>query len=223
MGGRAASAQTQQGIQSVTDNYDLLGEILVRAGAWNPGDVAVPGQRPPRICAWSVCKAWRDCLRGPPGQPPTHLARLLSAVHGPEQALFKAVRCFSKAVEPCALVKLLLKEARADCQQGHALVIAAFYGNPAVARLLLEWPEHAPRADCQDGRALVLAATEGHEAMVQLLLGWTEHAPRADSQQGEALVGAAQNGHSATARLLLECKEHAPRADCQQGQALVAS
>ena len=59
------------------------------------------------------------------------------------------------------MIRLLLEwpvdAPRADCQDGEALVMAAFHGHLKVVELLLRWPEHAPRADCQGGRALTVA------------------------------------------------------------------
>ena len=220
---------------------DVLCEILIYSGAWSPaanhsvevkagatpnhdilgGGGAVAAARP-RICAWSVCQAWRDCLRGP---PPDRLARLLHAVHGPDQALMRAVRCTSTAVDRCDLIRAVLglPNVRADSENGGALIAAAHNGNVDVVRLLLEWKENAPRADSRDGNALVLAAEGGHEAVVRLLLGWREHAPRADCRDGRAMVSAAGGGHEAVVRLLLEWREHAVRADCQEGWALVTA
>ena len=173
----------------------------------------------PRICAWSVCRAWRDCLTGP---PPYHLARLLLEVHGPDQALMRAMRCTSTAVDRCDLIRAVLKlpGVRADCQDGEALVQASARGCEAVVQLLLGWGEHVPQADCQDGKALFEAAAEGHEAVLRLLLGWREHAPRADCQDGRALLRAAARGHEAVVRQLLGWREHAPQANCQDGLAL---
>ena len=214
---------------------DALGEVLIRAGAWAPAQPdpgakketarsSLPFSRaaPNKVCAWSVCRAWRDCLRGP---PPDRLARLLLKVHGPDQALERAVCCTSAAVDRCDLIRAVLRlpGVRADCQDGTALVQASARGCQAVVRLLLGWEEHAPRADCLDGRALLEAAEGGHEAVVRLLLGWEEHPPQADCQQGQVLVVAAGGGHEAVVRLLLGWEEHAPQADCQRGQALVVA
>ena len=212
---------------------EVLGEILIRAGAWSPagnpaveeeqdgaaldnahhiadeGGPAAPAAQQddpaaeqgaaavaaaaarPRICAWSVCRAWRDCLRG---RPPDHLARLLLEVHGSDQAL---MRCTSMTVDRCDLIRAVLKlpGIRADCLYGAVLVQASARGCEKVVRLLLGWEEHAPRADCRDGETLVTAAEGGHEAVMRLLLGWEEHAPRADCRDGEALVRAARGGH----------------------------
>ena len=203
---------------------EVLGEILIRAGAWSPardyaveegqdggapdnahhiadGDAAAAAAPPaaiahaagPRICGWSICRHWRDCLRG----PPDHLARLLLEVHGPDEALMRAMRCTNIAVDRCDLVRAVLRlpGVRADCQDGAALFQASARGCEEVVRLLLGWKEHAPRADCRDGLALVRAAAGGHEAVVRLLLGWGEHAPRADCHKGQALFSAAQGCH----------------------------
>ena len=219
---------------------EVLGEILIRAGAWSParkhaveegaaldnpnlilgggrGAAAAAG---PRIGAWSVCRAWRDCLRGP---PPDHLARLLLVGHGPDQALMRAVSCNSTAVDRCDLIRAVLglPGVRADCQGGAALVTAAAAGHTNVVRLLLDWREHAPRADCGNGDASFRAAGGGHEATVRLLLEQREHAPRADCQRGRAMVAAASEGRVAVVQLLLGWREYAPRADCQDGEALV--
>ena len=119
----------------------------------------------PRICAWSVCRAWRDCLTGP---PPYHLARLLLEVHGPDQALMRAMRCASATVDRSDLIMevLGLPQVRADCLDGSALIAAAEAGDVDVARLLLERGEHAAKADCQNGLALIYAARHGHEDLV---------------------------------------------------------
>ena len=198
---------------------DVLGEILIRAGAWSPaeqGPAAAAAAARPRMCAWSICPSWRNCLRGP---PPDHLAKLLLEVHGPDQALMHALHCTSTAVDRCDLIRAVLRlpGVRADCEDGAALVQASARGCEAVVCLLLGWGEHAPRANCQDGEALVRAARGGHEAVLQLLLEWGEHAPRADCQDSAALVRAAGGGHEAVVCLLLGWGEHAPRADCQGG------
>ena len=205
---------------------DLMGEVLIRAGAWasaQPSSTAgeASNAEPQRICAWSVCRAWRDCLRRQP--PLDHLARLLLEVHGPDQALLRAVRCTSVAVDRCDLIRavLALPNVRADCMDGEALIEAAQLGHVDAVRLLLGWNEHAPRANCREGRALVQAAAGGHEAIVRLLLEWREHAPRADCRGGIALVAAALQGHEGAVRLLLDWREHAPRADSWHGEALV--
>ena len=223
---------------------EILCEILIWSGAWSPvGEDEVDGAAPsnpgnnphhvvqgrtaaaaatarPRICAWSVCRAWRDCLRGP---PPDRLARLLLEEHGPDQALVRAVRCTSIAVDRCDLIRAVLglPNVRADCMDGGALISAAEHGRMDAVRLLLTWREHAPKANCQDGRALGLAARFGLESVVQLLLESREHAPRADCHSGEALIMAAERGHEAVVRLLLGWREHAPRADCRNGAALI--
>ena len=230
---------------------EVLGEILIRAGAWSPagnhaveemqdgaapdnahhiadGDAAVAAAPPaaiahaarPQICGWSVCRDWRNCLRR--GPPPDHLARLLLEVHGPDEALMRALRCTNSAVDRCDLIRevLRLPGVRADCQDGAALFWASARGCEVVVRLLLGWEEHAPRADCQGGWALVSAAGRGHEVVVRLLLGWEEHAPRADCRDSEALISAAYGGYEAIVRLLLGWGKHAPRADCCDGMAL---
>ena len=235
---------------------DVLGEILIRAGAWSyaveeeeqdgaaldnahhiayeGGAAAPPAEQGPaaaaaagvarrRMCAWIVCSAWRDCLRGP---PPDHLARLLLEVHGLHGALIRAEKCTSITVDRCALIRAVLKlpGIMANCQDGETLLLwASARGCESVMRLLLGWREHAPLADCQDGMALVSAAEGGHEAVVRLLLGWREHAPRADCRDGIAFVLAAAGGHEAVVRLLLGWGEHAPRADCLDGLALVSA
>ena len=182
---------------------DVLGDILIQAGAWPHSEevgamqllsradkprriialggisaaaearAAVAAAAIPRICGWSICRAWRDCLRR--GPPPDHLARLLLEVHGPDQALIHAVRSTSLAVDRCDLVRAVLglPGVRADCMEGEALISAAGHGHTDAVRLLLEREEHVPRADCQEGEALVAAASEGHVAVVRLLLDWS--------------------------------------------------
>ena len=204
---------------------EVLGDILIRAGAWPHSEevgamqllsrankprciialggisaaaearAAVAAAAIPRICGWSICRAWRDCLRR--GPPPDHLARLLLEVHGPDRALIHAVRSTSLAVDRCDLIRAVLglPGVRADCMEGEALISAAEHGHMDAVRLLLEREEHAPRADCQQGEALVAAASEGHVAVVRLLLERREHAPQADCQKGQALVSAAGAGH----------------------------
>ncbi len=135
---------------------------------------------------------------------PCYMADLLRAVHGPEEALVRAAGCTSTRLDRLALIKAALKTARADCQDGWALIVAAEGGHEAVVRLLLGWREHAPRADCRSGQALIEAAAYGHEAVVRLLLGWREHAPRADCRDGHALILAAEWGHEAVVHLLLQ-------------------
>lgn len=53
------------------------------------------------------------------------------------------------------MVRLLLTwpvhTPKANCRDGHALVLAAEAGNVDIVRLLLTWPHNAPRADCQVG------------------------------------------------------------------------
>eukprot|EP00798_Chlamydomonas_sp_ICE-L_P009249 gene9249-biopygen9124 len=73
--------------------------------------------------------------------------------------------------------------ARADCQDGRALVNAASNGHTDIVRLLLEAPEHAARANCLDGQALVNAASNGHTDFVRLLEAAPEHAAHADCQE----------------------------------------
>ncbi|GAX84763.1 hypothetical protein CEUSTIGMA_g12185.t1 [Chlamydomonas eustigma] len=123
------------------------------------------------------------------------------------------------------VVRVLLEwpvnAARANCQDGLALLYAARDGHLEIVRLLLEWPVNAARANCLRGQALVYAASNGHLDVVRLLLERPEHAPRADCQNGQALVYAARYGHLDVVRVLLEWPEHAPRADCQDCQALV--
>ncbi len=108
---------------------DLLAEVLVWAGAWR-----TPGAIWQHTSAWSVCRAWRDCVREANGQ---RLARLLVEVHGPEAALIRAVRCTSQVVDGCVLVRQLLE------------------GVPGRE-------QDAPLADYQCGRALLVAARGGH-------------------------------------------------------------
>ncbi len=54
-------------------------------------------------------------------------------------------------------VELLLTrpndEMRADCQNGVALMRAAWNGRSDIVRLLLTWKEPAPRADCRNDEA----------------------------------------------------------------------
>ncbi len=197
---------------------DCLAPILIDAGFWlqNP-DQADDEEDPPTWSCLDVCREWRDCML----DHPSHMADLLRAVHGPEEALVRAAGCTSKRVDRIALLQAALKTARADCWDGEPLVRAAGSGHEDAVRLLLEWRENAPRADCQDGEALISAAAYGEESLVRLLLEWREHAPRADCRQGLALICAARHGHTPIIRLLLEGKEHAPRADCQNGQALI--
>ena len=179
---------------------EVLGEILIRAGAWSPagnhaveemqdgavpdnahhiadGDAAVAAAPPaaiahaarPQICGWSVCRDWRNCLRR--GPPPDHLARLLLEVHGPDEALMRALRCTNSAVDRCDLIRevLRLPGVRADCQDGAALFWASARGCEVVVRLMLGWEEHAPRADCQGGCPLTMAIAGGHEQVVRCL------------------------------------------------------
>ncbi len=174
-----------------------LPRILIEAGSW-PQDKADDEVVPPTWSCLDVCREWRDCML----DHPSHMADLLRAVHGPEEALVRAAGCTSKRMDRIALVMATLKTARADCKDGEALVRAALYGHEAVVRLLLEWKENAPRADCQDGEALILAAAYGEEFVVRLLLEWKEHAPRADCHNGQALIEAAFRGHEAVVRLV---------------------
>ncbi|KAG1676223.1 hypothetical protein FOA52_006440 [Chlamydomonas sp. UWO 241] len=113
-------------------------------------------------------------------------------------------------------------EVWADCQDGAALVAAAYRGHEDTVRLLLGWHVRAPRADALNGEALVAAATKGHAAVLALLLSM-ESAPRADCQQSKALCVATREGHVAVVKLLLSAGEHAPRADAFEGALLVAA
>ncbi len=204
-----------------TPPFDLLddptlGLVLAQAGSWS---VATADRYHLHVSVLRVCRRWRDCML----DCPEHMAAVLRIIHGPEEALMRAVHCGSQRIDRLALVRAALKTARADCQDGYALIRAAANGHEDTVRLLLEWREHAPRADCRDGQALISAAMNGHEVVVRLLLEWREHAPRADCQGGDALISAAMGGHEVVVRLLLECREQAPRADCQDGQALISA
>ena len=165
---------------------DVLGTVLAIAGTLKDNGGGGGGLS----CAWSVCRAWRDCLRGP--ARPEHLARILLDAHGPISAMKRIVSCPSpeELHQPSYCCVLL--------------------------RALLEL-EDGPMADCGDGAALVHAARLGRIDAVRLLLGWRERAPQADCQNGDALIQAAQGGHAGLVRLLLEQPEHAPKANCQLG------
>jgi hypothetical protein len=74
----------------------------------------------------------------------------------------RAVSCQIPAMDKCALIAPILILARADCQDGEALLLAAEYGHAEVVLMLLDCKENAPQADCQAGEALARAAEGGH-------------------------------------------------------------
>ncbi len=179
-----------------------LGLILVQAGAWRIKNPPKSTLKSSPASALSVCRRWRDCML----ECPVHMASLLRSVHGTQHALGRAAGCTSRRVDRLALLRQVIKTARADFRGGEALVKAAQVGFEPAVRLLLEQRVHAPRADSHEGFALVKAAQGGHEAVVRLLLDWKEHAPRADCCGGWAIYAAAQGGHQAVVCLL--CKHH---------------
>ena len=169
----------------ITDlSSDLTSRILTQAGAWE----IVGGYW---VCAWNVCRAWRDHLRAE-----LPLAKLLVEVHG-ERAVARAAGCTSMAVDRSDVLVAVLQQPgmRANYQDGWALVVAAHHGHMDAMLLLLERGSDAPRADCWDGDALVVAAYRGHEDIVRLLLDWREHAPYPDTQSGRAFMHAELAGH----------------------------
>jgi hypothetical protein len=95
-----------------------------------------------------------------------------------------------------ALLAAAEHPARADAQNGLALVRAAQEGHLEVVGALLAAAEHPARADARDSWALVKAAGGGHHEVVGALLAAAEHPARADSL---ALVRAAEAGLLAAA------------------------
>ena len=90
--------------------------------------------------------------------------------------------------------------ARADSNDGEALLRAATCGATEIVRMLLSWPLHPARADCHNGEALLRASVRGHAETVGLLLSRMSTAPlKAET----AMVCAADNGHSDVIRTLL--------------------
>ncbi len=100
-----------------------LAQVLIKTGRWrNP--------QPPRwrhLSCLGVCRRWRDIML----MSHEHLHALLLEAHGPEGALVQASRCTSQRVDKLALIRTALKNARADCRKGHALIVAAESGNEA--------------------------------------------------------------------------------------------
>ena len=104
---------------SITDlSSDLTSRILTQAGAWE----IVGGFW---VCAWNVCRAWRDHLRAE-----LPLAKLLVEVHG-ERAVARAAGCTSMAVDRSDVLVAVLQQPgmRANYQDGWALVVAAHHGH----------------------------------------------------------------------------------------------
>lgn len=184
--------------------------IFIKAGSWKASRWRWTGTAlfpyPERYSAISVCREWRDEMKG----DAFAMGDLLIETYGGsiEMAFIKACTSGQENV-----VRHLGSKARARWSNDSALLKTAEVGHDSIVRLLLELPEDAPRADCCDGKALVSAAGNGHETIVRLLLGWPEHAPRADCLDGQALEAAAGGGHDSVVRLLLEWPLHAPRAN----------
>jgi hypothetical protein len=131
---------------------DFLVPSLIKAGIW-----IVWITRGERTTGMSVCKEWRDAIRG----SSINLAAFLVEVYGSTQALMNAAACTSNEVDSCALVRQLLLTADVYSTEA-ALLAAARKGNKEVVRLLLTSPQNAPQADCNEGEALVQAASNDH-------------------------------------------------------------
>eukprot|EP00798_Chlamydomonas_sp_ICE-L_P008971 gene8970-biopygen8853 len=148
----------------------------------------------------------------------TELARCL--MHAPQNAANADCQDGEALVE-AAFGGHIEHAARANCGGGVALVGAADRGHTEVVCMLLDAPQHAAHADCRGGKALKVAALGGHIEVVRLLLDAPQHAAHADYGGGVALVEAAAGGHIEVVRLLLDAPQHAAHAACLGGAALV--
>jgi ankyrin repeat protein len=177
--------------------------IFVMAGSWTVSRMYTTK----RYSATSVCRAWRDDMKGDAFAMGD---MLIEAYGGSTEMAFAASCTLGSDQEHQNVVLYLSSKARAGWSNDNALLKAAEAGHESIVRLLLELPEDAPRADCCDGKALVAAAEKGHERIVRLLLEWPEHAPRADCLNGMALRQSVRGGHESIMRLLWEWPVHAP-------------
>ena len=83
-----------------------------------------------------------------------------------------------------------------------ALIVASYYGNGAITKLLLERNPGLDHQNKEGWTALMWASNEGHQSFVELLL---ERNPNLDAQnkEGTALILASKKGHTDIVKNLL--------------------